>query len=60
MPFVNKERVTMVVSVLGAIVVYFVAVYLFVLRPRDEVINMSLQELNERFNGIIDDNLEGR
>ena len=50
----------MVVIVLGAIVVYFVAVYLFVLLPRDEVINMSLQELNERFNVIIDDNLEGR
>lgn len=50
----------MVVIVLGAIVVYFVAVYLFVLRPRDEAINLSLQELNERFNGIIDDNLEGR
>jgi hypothetical protein len=48
------------VIVLGAIVVYYVAVYLSVLRPHDEVINLSLQELNERFNGIIDDSLEGR
>ncbi len=50
----------MVVIVLGAIVVYFVAVYLFVLRSRDGVINLSLQELDEWFNGIIDDNFGGR
>lgn len=50
----------MVVIVLGAIVVYFAAVYLFVLRSHDGVINLSLQELDEWFNGIIDDNFEGR